>query len=106
MIGNTQTIKPKDYFQIAVHQFPQRGCPLSDWQTDNTESLFKHGLIAASYINKEIKTVLITYQLMGKDEISQDALNYARDFAKHAKTKAQSLGFQIAYTGYAQGGSI
>lgn len=106
MAWTKPTVTPKEYFQMATHKFPQRGCPVSGWEVETTETFYKQGLIAIAYINKQSKNILITFQLIGVDEISQEILNHAKDFAAHAREQARSSGCKLAYTGYSHGGSL
>lgn len=101
-----QTITPRDYFYLASHKFPQRGSFLENWEVANTETYYRHGLIAISFVNSSMKQVVIAFQLLDNVTVSQESLNYARDFVKHAKQLAQRLDYQISYTGKYRGGTV
>lgn len=106
MTWNIKNITPRDYFILATNQFPKRGCSLSAWYVADTETFYSHGLIAAAYINEESHHVVIAFQMIGDTGLTQETINYARDFAAHAKEQASRLGFKASYTGKALGGSL
>lgn len=101
-----QTITPRDYFHLASHKFPQRGSFVEGWEIASTETYYRNGLVAMSFVNTAMKHVVIAFQVLDNVEVSQESLTYARDFVKHAKQLAQRLDYQISYTGKYRGGTV
>lgn len=101
-----QTITPRDYFHLASHKFPQRGSFLEGWKIELTETFYKQGLIAMSFINSDMRHLVIVFQMMDNVKVSQESLNYAKEFVKNAKQLAKRLDYQISYTGKYRGGTV
>ncbi len=102
----TETITPRDYFHLASHKFPQRGSFLKGWKIEASETFYRHGLIAMSFVNSDIKHLVIAFQVLDNVQVTQESLSYARDFVKHAKQLAQRLDYQVSYTGKYLGGTV
>lgn len=101
-----KNVTPRDYFFLSSHKFPQRGSFLEDWEVTSTETFYQHGLVATCFVNTDIRQVVIAFQIFDEVQITQDCLDYARDFVKHAKQLAQRLDYGVSYTGKFKGGTV
>lgn len=96
----------RDYFYLASHKFPQRGSFLKSWKIKTSETYYRHGLIAVSFINAALKQLVISFQVLDNVEITQESFDCAKDFVKEAKQLAHILGYEVSYTGKFLGGTI
>jgi len=101
-----KNVTPRDYFFLSSHKFPQRGSFLEGWEVISTETFYQHGLVAICFVNTDIRHVVIAFQMFDEIQITQDCLDYARDFVKHAKQLAQRLDYKVSYTGKLKGGTV
>lgn len=99
-------VTPRDYWFLSSHKFPQRGSFIEGWEVANTETFYQQGIVSTSFINNELKHIVIAFQVLEGCQITQEALDYARDFVKHAKQLAQRLDYQVSYTGKYKGGTV
>ncbi len=101
-----QPVTPRDYYFLASHKFPQKGSFLDKWEVTNAETFYQHGIVAMAFVNSDIQQLVIAFQVLDNVQVTQEGLDYARDFVKHAKQLAQRLDYDVSYTGKFRGGTV